>query len=54
MSKAGDALKGARQPGKPILPCPTASVFHFPVDKSNDAAVFSALQKNRVTYNCAK
>jgi hypothetical protein len=54
MSKAGDAMKGARQPGKPILPCPTASVFHFPVDKSNDAAVYDALKKNRLTYNCGK
>ena len=54
MNKAEDGLKAARLPGKPILPCPTASVFHFPVDKSNDAAVYNALKNSRVTYNCGK
>ena len=54
MAKSGDALKAARQPGKPILPCPTASVVHFPVDSSNDAAVHDALKKSRVTYNCGR
>jgi hypothetical protein len=52
MDKAADGLKAARLPGKPILPCPTASVFHFPVDKTNDAAVYDALKKNRVKYDC--
>jgi hypothetical protein len=54
MRKAADGLKTARLPGKPILPCPTVSVFHFPVDRSNDAAVYEALKKSRVTYACGR
>jgi hypothetical protein len=52
MNKATGALKDARLPGKPILPCPTASVFHFPVDKANDAAIHEALKKGRVSVEC--
>jgi hypothetical protein len=52
MKKASDGMKAVRLPGKPILPCPTASVFHFPVDKSNDAALYDALKKTRVAYKC--
>jgi hypothetical protein len=54
MNKAAAGLKAERLPGKPILPCPTASVFHFPVDKANDAAIHDALKKGRVSYDCGK
>lgn len=54
ISRSGDALKAVRQPGKPILPCPTASVFHFPLDGSNDEAIHKALKKSRVSYDCPR
>ena len=52
IDRASAALSSARLPGKPILPCPTASVFHFPIDPANDAAIYKALTKGRASYNC--
>jgi hypothetical protein len=54
LNEASKGLKAARLPGKPILPCPTASVFHFPIDKANDAAVHDAIGNRRVGYECRK
>lgn len=53
MDRAEEALSDARLPGRPILPCPTASVFHFPVDRAGDAAIYQALKKPRTSYDCA-
>ncbi len=54
MGEAAEAMSEAGLQGRPILPCPTASVFYFPVDDSNDAAVHKALKKGRVSYNCGE
>ena len=52
VERAARAMKAAHLPGTPIVPCPTASVFLFPVDPSNDVAVHAALKKSRVSYDC--
>lgn len=38
----------------PVLACPTASVFNFPIDDTNDGAVHRAIKSTRVTYDCSK
>jgi hypothetical protein len=52
--RATAAMKAADLAGKPIVPCPTASVFNFPIDPAGDAAVHNALKKPGATYNCAR
>jgi hypothetical protein len=54
LDEASEALKEANNKGKPILACPTASVFHFPKAASDDGVVQNAIKKQRVTYDCAK
>ena len=54
VARAQAALKAQKLPGKPILPCPTASVFFFPIDVSDDGAVHKALKNGRATYDCAR
>lgn len=52
--RAATAMEAAHLPGKPIVPCPTASVFNFPIDPSGDAAVHKAMKKPGATYECAR
>ena len=52
IGEAEEAMKKAGLKGKPILPCPTASVFHFPVDQANDAAVHKALKDSHAVFDC--
>jgi len=52
--RATAAMKSAGLDGKPIVPCPTASVFNFPIDPVGDAAVHKALKKPGATYECAR
>ena len=53
MAEAKDAMKEEHMLGDPILACPTASVFHFPLTKDGDKAVHEAIKKHRVTYGCS-
>ncbi len=48
--RAKAAMKNARLDGKPIVPCPTASVLNFPIDPANHAAVHKAMKKPGTTY----
>ncbi|HQX83128.1 MAG TPA: MBL fold metallo-hydrolase, partial [Vicinamibacterales bacterium] len=52
--RAKAAMKSAKLDGKPIVPCPTASVFNFPIDPAGDAAVHKALKKPGATYECGR
>ena len=52
--RATAAMKKADLKGKPIVPCPTASVFNFPVDPAGDATVHEALKRPRATYDCGR
>ncbi len=52
--RATAAMKKAGLKGKPIVPCPTASVFNFPIDPAGDAKVHEALKKPRATYDCGR
>lgn len=54
MGEAKEAMSKAHLPGQPILACPTASVFHFPVDPAKDVDVYAALKKKRVSCDCGK
>jgi len=52
--RATAAMDKAGLKGKPIVPCPTASIFSFPIDSARDADVYNALRKPGATYECAR
>ena len=38
----------------PILACPNASIFHFPVSGSDDQRVHNSIKNSPTTYDCSK
>lgn len=54
VARASAAMKDANVKGKPIVPCPTASVFHFPVSAAGDSDAHKKLKDSRATFDCAR
>ena len=52
VARSARALKKAGVTGRPILPCPTASVLLFPLNSNQDQKIYSELERRRTKYDC--
>lgn len=55
LSRANAAAKAAGMRTRPILPCPTTSVFTFPLERNDveDARIGKAIRRSPVSFDCA-